>query len=106
MRGIDEHEPRDVCAVPGGKDPHHQAAERVPDEHERRRDAGALEQHRQLVSHATRRSRHRPGVAPAKAGAIVAAGARQRGDLRLDERPADGGASERRVHDHRRRACS
>ena len=99
MRGIDQDERRDVSAIALREDAHDEAAERVADEHERRRHAGASEQHVQLVGDAAGRARHRPGIAPAESGAIVAAGARQTRDLRLHERPADRRGAQRRVED-------
>ena len=101
---IDEHEPGDVVAVPRRKNPHHQSAERVPDEQERRRDAGALEQHGQLVGHAVppfsasarrRSSQSRRGRSCRRASACAMPG--WMSDQLIDEPP------ERRVHDHRRR---
>ena len=49
MQGIDEHESRDVCRMRAREGADDQSAERVPDEHIRRRDAGALEHEAELV---------------------------------------------------------
>ena len=85
MRRVDEHESRDRVRVPCREDAHDEAAERMTDEKEWRLDTRAIEQDAQLISHTSGRARHRSGLAPSEARAIVAADAGQPCHLRLDE---------------------
>ena len=61
--------------MPCGEETRDKSAERVADEHVRRSDICAFEQDSKLTGLARGTARHRPGVAPAEAGAIVGAGA-------------------------------
>ena len=66
----------------------------------RRRLAGAFEEHAQFVRDATGSARKRPSVAPPEARAVVRDGARELSDGRVDERPTDRRAAERRIEHH------
>ena len=73
--------------MPCGEETRDKRAERVADEHVGRSDICAFEQDSKLTGLARGAARHRPGVAPPEAGAIVGAGAGKLGNLRLDEAP-------------------
>ena len=86
-RGVDEHEARHLVRVGVGVEPDHVAAEGVADERDRAIDRRSVEQLMQIARGLDTPRRIRAMVAPSDVGAVVPAGARERGDAALDGRP-------------------
>jgi hypothetical protein len=102
--GIDEDEAGDVCGVLRGEDANVEATEGMGDEDVGRLFARGGEERVKFPGDFVAGAREGAGGAPAIAGAIVRADAREFGDVRLDEIPAGGGNAEARIQDYGGRA--
>ena len=94
MQRIHEHEPCDLCGMRAGERPDDECAERMSDEHVRRRDAGVAEQAAQLVDKRGDRTRAGGAFAPCQSGPVVAAHACRLCHAGLDPAPCQGGCGD------------
>ena len=85
--GFDQHQARDLGGVSLGEGADVIAAEGIPDQDVGPADAGMVKRAVQLIGDAHAGARHGARIAEPRAGAVVAAGARPTGDLRLHDCP-------------------
>jgi hypothetical protein len=87
VHGIDEDDPGDLGTMSLREQPHHQAAEGMPDEHVRRREADTAQQCAQVGNELGRAAWRHGRIARAAPGTVVAADARVHGEAALHRAP-------------------
>lgn len=102
MRGVDEHETADIGPVARREHARDEPSVRMADEQVGRRFAGGQERAPQFVGGAAHRARQRPTTAPAEAGAVVRARARERRHARHHQGPAERRGRKRGVENDER----
>src|SRR5258708_15324951 len=101
MGGINKHHPNHFLRILCGLQAHRESPKRVADEHIGSFRSGVGQERAQFTNDSLSCSRHRVGVAPAEASAIIAASAGELCHIGTDQRPAQRGATERGLEYHR-----
>ena len=106
VRGLDQHDARDLVCVSRGVQLRVEATERVPDHDVRAGDPGVAEQRVQLAGDVRGVPRPGAGLAPPQTGPVVGAHPGRPRDLLLHQRPVSGHVPQCGVEDHRRAALT